>query len=86
MITTSFFKWRRRLVTPSALLFSYKSSSTGLSLKYQELIALFLPVRVYYSTVMEFDIHTLLDSAMLAATLWVVYMMRFKLKVQLHGG
>jgi hypothetical protein len=29
---------------------------------------------------MEFDIHTLLDSAALATTLWVIYMIRFNLK------
>lgn len=29
---------------------------------------------------MEFDIHTLLDLATLATTLWVIYMIRFKLK------
>ncbi|KAK1322613.1 ER lumen protein retaining receptor [Acorus calamus] len=52
----------------------------GLSLKSQELTALFLAVRLYCSFVMEYDIHTLLDSATLAATLWVIYMIRFKLK------
>ena len=54
---------------------------TGLSLKSQELTALFLAVRLYCSFVMEFDIHTLLDSATLVTTLWVIYMIRFKLKV-----
>ncbi|KAH9693356.1 hypothetical protein KPL70_016652 [Citrus sinensis] len=29
---------------------------------------------------MEYDIHTLLDSATLVTTLWVIYMMRFKLR------
>lgn len=29
---------------------------------------------------MEYDIHTLLDSATLATTLWVIYMIRFKLR------
>lgn len=29
---------------------------------------------------MEFDIHTLLDSCTLVTTLWVIYMIRFKLK------
>lgn len=29
---------------------------------------------------MEYDIHTLLDLATLATTLWVIYMIRFKLK------
>lgn len=29
---------------------------------------------------MEYDIHTLLDLATLATTLWVIYMIRFRLK------
>ena len=37
-------------------------------------------MRLYCSFVMEFDIHTLLDSATLVTTLWVIYMIRFKLK------
>ncbi|KAF5443825.1 hypothetical protein F2P56_036351 [Juglans regia] len=37
-------------------------------------------VRLYCSFVMEYDIHTLLDLATLATTLWVIYMIRFKLK------
>lgn len=49
-------------------------------MKSQELTALFLAVRLYCSFVMEFDIHTLLDSATLVTTLWVIYMIRFKLK------
>jgi len=53
----------------------------GLSLKSQELTAIFLAVRVYCSFVMEYDIHTVLDSATLATTLWVIYMIRFKLNV-----
>eukprot|EP00245_Coleochaete_scutata_P006388 TRINITY_DN20816_c0_g1_i1.p1 TRINITY_DN20816_c0_g1~~TRINITY_DN20816_c0_g1_i1.p1 ORF type:complete len:275 (-),score=28.09 TRINITY_DN20816_c0_g1_i1:610-1434(-) len=52
----------------------------GLSLKSQELTAIFLAVRLYCSLVMEFDIHTLLDLATLATTLWVIYMVRFKLR------
>jgi len=52
----------------------------GLSLKSQELTAIFLAVRVYCSFVMEYDIHTVLDSATLVTTLWVIYMIRFKLK------
>ncbi|XP_008799412.1 ER lumen protein-retaining receptor erd-2.2-like [Phoenix dactylifera] len=52
----------------------------GLSLKSQDLTALFLAVRLYCSVVMEYDIHTLLDSATLLTTLWVIYMIRFKLK------
>ncbi|CAN1259509.1 ER lumen protein-retaining receptor [Linum perenne] len=37
-------------------------------------------VRLYCSFVMEYDIHTLLDLATLGTTLWVIYMIRFKLK------
>ncbi|CAI0435716.1 unnamed protein product [Linum tenue] len=37
-------------------------------------------VRLYCSFVMEYDIHTLLDSATLLTTLWVIYMIRFNLK------
>nr|KJB32626.1 hypothetical protein B456_005G252000 [Gossypium raimondii] len=42
--------------------------------------AIFLAVRLYCSFVMEYDIHTILDLATLATTLWVIYMIRFKLK------
>lgn len=52
----------------------------GLSLKSQELTAMFLAVRLYCSFVMEYDIHTLLDLATLATTLWVIYMIRFNLR------
>lgn len=52
----------------------------GLSLKSQELTAIFLAVRLYCSFVMEYDIHTLLDTATLIFTMWVIYMIRFKLR------
>eukprot|EP00249_Psilotum_nudum_P008474 c21294_g1_i1 orf=889-1719(-) len=52
----------------------------GLSLKSQELTAIFLGVRLYCSFVMEYDIHTFLDSATLVTTCWVIYMIRYKLK------
>lgn len=52
----------------------------GLSLKTQELTAMFLAARLCCSWFMEGDIHTFLDFVTLVATLWVVYMMRFKLK------
>lgn len=52
----------------------------GLSLKSQELTAIFLAVRLYCSFVMEYDIHTLLDLATLATTLWVIYTIRFNLR------
>lgn len=57
--------------------------NAGLSLKSQELTAIFLMVRLYCSLVMEYDIHTLLDFMALATTVWVIYMMRFKLKATL---
>lgn len=49
-------------------------------MKSQELTAIFLAVRLYCSFVMEYDIHTLLDSATLVFTIWVIYMIRFKLR------
>ncbi|GAB4839126.1 hypothetical protein Ancab_028654 [Ancistrocladus abbreviatus] len=52
----------------------------GLSLKSQELTAMFLAVRLYCSFVMEYDIHTILDTATLVTTLWVIYMIRFNLR------
>ncbi|KAL2522337.1 ER lumen protein retaining receptor family protein [Forsythia ovata] len=56
-----------------------EKTCAGLSLKSQELTAIFLAVRLYCSFVMEYDIHTLLDLATLATTCWVIYMIRFKL-------
>lgn len=52
----------------------------GLSLKTQELTAIFLAARLCCSLFMEGDIHTFLDFLTLVSTLWVIYMMRFKLK------
>jgi len=60
-----------------------EKTCAGLSLKSQELTAIFLMVRLYCSLVMEYDIHTLLDFMALATTVWVIYMMRFKLKATL---
>ncbi|XP_034689774.1 ER lumen protein-retaining receptor erd-2.2-like [Vitis riparia] len=57
-----------------------QKTCSGLSLKTQELTAMFLAVRLYCSFVMEGDIHTILDLATLISTLWVIYMIRFKLK------
>lgn len=57
-----------------------EKSCAGLSLKSQDLTALFLAIRLYCSFVMEYDIHTLLDLLTLVATLWVEYMMRGPLK------
>ncbi|GMH18018.1 hypothetical protein Nepgr_019859 [Nepenthes gracilis] len=66
----------------SVLIYKLTKEKTcaGLSLKSQELTAMFLAVRLYCSFVMEYDIHTLLDTATLATTLWVIYMIRLKLK------
>lgn len=58
----------------------YLLPSLGLSLRSQELTAIFLAVRVFCSFTMEGDIHTVLDVATLVSTVWVIYMMRFKLK------
>ncbi|XP_042058855.1 ER lumen protein-retaining receptor erd-2.2-like [Salvia splendens] len=65
----------------SVLIYKLMKEKTcaGLSLKSQELTAIFLAVRLYCSFVMEYDIHTVLDLATLATTLWVIYMIRFKL-------
>ncbi|MCO5553942.1 hypothetical protein L7F22_007468 [Adiantum nelumboides] len=57
-----------------------EKTCAGLSLKSQELTALFLVVRLYCSFVMEYDIHTLLDTLTLATTCWVIYMIRYNLK------
>ncbi|XP_078434866.1 uncharacterized protein LOC144705885 [Wolffia australiana] len=57
-----------------------QKTCSGLSLKSQELTALFLAARLYCSVVMEKDIHTFLDFATLLFTGWVIYMMRIKLK------
>ncbi|KAG6699452.1 hypothetical protein I3842_08G067600 [Carya illinoinensis] len=66
----------------SVLIYKLTKEKTcaGLSLKSQELTALFLAVRLYCSFVMEFDLHTVLDSATLVTTLWVIYMIRLNLK------
>uniref|UniRef100_A0A5B7BTF8 ER lumen protein-retaining receptor C28H8.4 n=1 Tax=Davidia involucrata TaxID=16924 RepID=A0A5B7BTF8_DAVIN len=57
-----------------------QKTCSGLSLKTQELTAIFLAVRLYLSFFMEGDIHTVLDFATLVSTAWVIYMIRFKLK------
>ncbi|CAH9056642.1 unnamed protein product [Cuscuta europaea] len=66
----------------SVLIYKLMKEKTcdGLSLKSQELTAMFLAVRLYCSFVMEYDIHTVLDLATLATTLWVIYMIRFNLR------
>ncbi|XP_044492151.1 ER lumen protein-retaining receptor erd-2.2-like isoform X2 [Mangifera indica] len=64
------------------LIYKLKTTKTcsGLSLRSQELTALFLAVRLVCSFLMEGDIHTVLDFATLVPTAWVIYMIRFKLK------
>ncbi|XP_019178223.1 PREDICTED: putative ER lumen protein-retaining receptor C28H8.4 [Ipomoea nil] len=57
-----------------------KKSCSGLSLRTQEITALFLAIRLCCSFSMEADIHTMLDFVTLLSTLWVMYMIRFKLK------
>ncbi|WOL01390.1 ER lumen protein-retaining receptor erd-2.2 [Canna indica] len=57
-----------------------KKSCAGLSLKTQELTALVIAARVYCHLEFDKDIHTVLDLATLIPTLWVIYMIRFKLK------
>ncbi|KAG6787405.1 hypothetical protein POTOM_009044 [Populus tomentosa] len=58
---------------------TYKTCS-GLSLKTQEITALFLAARLACSVLMELDAHSVLDMATLISTAWVIYMIRFKLK------
>ncbi|XP_021720102.1 putative ER lumen protein-retaining receptor C28H8.4 [Chenopodium quinoa] len=66
------------------LVLIYKLSITktcsGLSLKTQELTAIFLIMRIiaYFGFLRDF--HVLLDSLTLGCTLWVIYMIRFKFK------
>ncbi|KMS97095.1 hypothetical protein BVRB_7g178770 [Beta vulgaris subsp. vulgaris] len=66
------------------LLLIYKLTITktcsGLSLKSQELTAIFLGLRILSSLGFLRDVHVLIDSLTLLCTLWVIYMMRFKLK------
>ncbi|CAN8258219.1 unnamed protein product [Cochlearia groenlandica] len=57
-----------------------QKTCSGLSLKSQEVTAIFLGVRLICSINMEGDIHTVLDLTTLVSTLWVIYMIRFKLK------
>ncbi|KAK7832836.1 er lumen protein-retaining receptor b, partial [Quercus suber] len=55
-----------------------KKTCSGLSLKTQELTALFVAARLV--TIMAGGIYIILDVITLMATLWVIYMIRFKLK------
>lgn len=56
-----------------------KKNAGGLSLRTQELTAIFLTIRLYCSFMMEYDVHTVLDLLTLVATGWVIYTLRFKL-------
>ncbi|KAF5726573.1 putative ER lumen protein-retaining receptor C28H8.4 [Tripterygium wilfordii] len=66
------------------LVLAYKlikhKSCSGLSLKSQELTAIFLTARLVSSFTTEANIHTALDIASLLSTAWIIYMMRFRLK------
>ncbi|XP_022769906.1 putative ER lumen protein-retaining receptor C28H8.4 [Durio zibethinus] len=57
-----------------------KKTCSGLSLKSQELTAIFLAVRLVCSFMLEGDIHTLLDFATLIFTTCLIFMIRYKLK------
>ncbi|XP_010550899.1 PREDICTED: putative ER lumen protein-retaining receptor C28H8.4 [Tarenaya hassleriana] len=56
-----------------------QKTCSGLSLKSQEITATFFAVRLICSLTMEGDIHTILDLATFISTLWVIYMIRYKL-------
>ncbi|XP_010696256.2 ER lumen protein-retaining receptor [Beta vulgaris subsp. vulgaris] len=66
------------------LILIYKLTVTktcsGLSLKTQELTVIFLIIRIICHFTLIRDIHIVLDSLTLGSTLWVIYMIRFKLK------
>ncbi|RDY00898.1 ER lumen protein-retaining receptor A [Mucuna pruriens] len=60
-------------------LFALRTCS-GLSLKTQELTALFLAARLSCSSLTQANIHTVLDLISLFSTILVIWMIRFKLK------
>ncbi|XP_022995795.1 ER lumen protein-retaining receptor 3-like isoform X1 [Cucurbita maxima] len=66
------------------LILAYKLTThktcSGMSSKSQELTALFLLVRLIFGSIMEVDVYTFLDSINFIATVWVIYMIRSKLK------
>ncbi|KAJ8428488.1 LOW QUALITY PROTEIN: hypothetical protein Cgig2_029941 [Carnegiea gigantea] len=66
------------------LVLIYKLTRTktcsGLSLKTQELTAIYIALRLLADVITRHNVHFLLDSLTLGATLWVIYMMRFNLK------
>ncbi|KAK9799367.1 hypothetical protein WJX73_002968 [Symbiochloris irregularis] len=57
-----------------------KRNCGGLSLRSQELTAMFLAIRLFCSFMMEYDIHTILDLLTLVATCFVMYGLRVPLK------
>ncbi|GAB4841419.1 hypothetical protein Ancab_022141 [Ancistrocladus abbreviatus] len=81
---THFFVASEAIHAAGIMVLIYKltrhKNCSGLSLKTQELTAIFLAVRLGCSFLIEGDIHTVLDFATLVSTLWVLYMIRFKLK------
>ncbi|XP_071716436.1 uncharacterized protein [Rutidosis leptorrhynchoides] len=81
--TNQFFVASEFVHASGIILLIYKLTTlktcSGLSLQTQELTAIFLAVRLCCSYMMEHDIHTVLDFATLVSTLWVIYMIRFKL-------
>lgn len=57
-----------------------KKSCAGLSLKSQELTAIYLFVRLICTLTFQLGARSWWDFSTLCSTLWVIYMMRFKLK------
>lgn len=53
---------------------------SGLSLRTQELTAIYLALRLISVVVYRSDVHVVLDSLTFVATVWLIYMMRSKLK------
>lgn len=82
--TYGFFKLSETIHIVGVIVLIYKlfvhKSCSGLSLKSQELTAIFLISRLICSIYFEANLHTLLDSLFLLSTLVVIWFMRFKLK------
>ncbi|XP_022963832.1 putative ER lumen protein-retaining receptor C28H8.4 [Cucurbita moschata] len=66
------------------LILAYKLTThktcSGLSSKSQELTALFLIVKLVSGTILRIDFYSILEFITLISTVWVIYMIRFKLK------
>lgn len=81
---TYFFVGTQLAHATGLLVLIYKLTITktcsGLSLKTQELTAMFIVLRILVSYGFLRDMHVVLDFLTLGATLWIIYMMRFKLK------